>query len=589
MDGGGPVRDTRTPAPTDAKVANASRDAALRSTNTVIVHLPVLPKPNKPLDYCVLLEALAEDYLPTLLATSSMAASTAASTAASSTASSTASATTSATAHSTAAAGGAGACARAIKDALVRADRNAAEVMAEDMEIGSVPWRMVVHKTYFSKPRFAADLSEAVRATSPGVAARIPLYFHYPLKAHGLLPAAVSSSIGICTAVDPKALEHLTRKHLLSQHGPLQPYLPTGCGFEKLDAAAEEQVRSFVAENQVVIVKPSWGYAGQGILTSTDADTLIRHMKSLSRKYYEWRVEQYVARPLLYQGKKFHLGLYMMVVNRRNWKGCKAFFHDDQILVPALRAYNEGDWQVGEVHDTHASSLDYRCGSARQAFAKEFDAETCEKIQRNIATLCNAIKCVVEGADVRPPRGLEPELWYSFWRIDLMFERDFHPRLLELNSSPGVVYVEREYLGGLLRFIAQRAAKEYGRSLLKTEITTNGHPLKRKASDMGHGHSAPPNKREIDSRLSVSQLRTLLGPRAALSTNQTDAISTVALALSVNNADSPRLISTILEIVHPAALAQWRGSKGGIVNYAAEAGCSSSLGEASSMYCWDDV
>ncbi len=37
-----------------------------------------------------------------------------------------------------------------------------------------------------------------------------------------------------------------------------------------------------------------------------------------------------------YQGRKFHLGLYMVLLRHRQWPAARVLFHDDQLLVPAV-------------------------------------------------------------------------------------------------------------------------------------------------------------------------------------------------------------------------------------------------------------
>eukprot|EP00750_Incisomonas_marina_P010052 INCI16228.1.p1 GENE.INCI16228.1~~INCI16228.1.p1 ORF type:complete len:567 (-),score=97.28 INCI16228.1:1169-2791(-) len=253
------------------------------------------------------------------------------------------------------------------------------------------------------------------------------------------------------------------------------------------------------------MVKPSWGRASRGIRTSTDPEELIQHVRGAAqRKFSEWRVERYIERPLLVRGRKFHLGMYMLLLRHRDWPAARVLFHNDQIFVPALAEYRHSNWSDHDVHDTHASNLgSTRCGSAKAAL-EGTDSSTenasppvlsrpqAAKLQaglRRLEDACRAAVDAIGASKVGAYASLPAQVCYTMWRLDVMVEEtDLRPVLLEFNSVPGTVHVEKQFLCGLLRFCTQSALDAFAEG--KSGTATN-QPNPAGASNVSSAAVAP--------------------------------------------------------------------------------------------------
>jgi hypothetical protein len=72
--------------------------------------------------------------------------------------------------------------------------------------------------------------------------------------------------------------------------------------------------------------------------------------KSGPIKYYQVVVSEYIMNPLLFEGRKMHLRMYIIGTAR----GCKICRTAD--ISTAALPYTQGDWQNERVHDTHFKS-----------------------------------------------------------------------------------------------------------------------------------------------------------------------------------------------------------------------------------------
>ena len=79
-------------------------------------------------------------------------------------------------------------------------------------------------------------------------------------------------------------LHHVLMKHRMSRNEALRPFTQDGLDFERITGGALEQIRAFCGNHAVVIAKPSWGKAGAGILTSSDPDEIVAHVRKEQRK-----------------------------------------------------------------------------------------------------------------------------------------------------------------------------------------------------------------------------------------------------------------------------------------------------------------
>ena len=181
---------------------------------------------------------------------------------------------------------------------------------------------------------------------------KVLLYFSYDLQraSHQFAPGI---DVACANVIQKEVLNNVFMKHEMSQNESLKPFVQDGVDLEKFGPDSPDKITTLAKKHSALIAKPSWGKAGTGILTSSDPQAIIDHIRTLKDRYafcpllttplhvlaevgldfvvcryFEWRVERYIDNPLLFEGKKFHIGVYILLVRHISWKECKVYLVD---------------------------------------------------------------------------------------------------------------------------------------------------------------------------------------------------------------------------------------------------------------------
>lgn len=103
--------------------------------------------------------------------------------------------------------------------------------------------------------------------------------------------------------------------------------------------------------NDIKILKPYGGFAGDAILISKDKNELINWMKK-HNKYNSWLLQDYITNPDLVSGYKFHFRI-LILVRVEKGKSPQVFLARKYYYVRALNKYNTQNFYDTTVHDTH--------------------------------------------------------------------------------------------------------------------------------------------------------------------------------------------------------------------------------------------
>jgi HrpA-like RNA helicase len=201
------------------------------------------------------------------------------------------------------------------------------------------------------------------------------------------------------------------------------------------------------------IWRPEEGYAGRGIeVIETQEDLsqawLAREEARKSGKIdnlTEQRVllSEYIVDPVLFQGKKFHLRLYFLVVatptSRRS-----ALYKQGEIVVAKL-PYVKGDYNNKDVHDTHFK------GMLGYQFPQDYPYP--EQVDKILTETHAALTTLSQFALPTVKPYPESESGFEILGADVMIDTSEKIYILEINTKPSFIRNDQTRIDWLSRFL----------------------------------------------------------------------------------------------------------------------------------------
>jgi hypothetical protein len=172
-----------------------------------------------------------------------------------------------------------------------------------------------------------------------------------------------------------------------------------------------------------LIIKPSSRFAsgGKDIYIITNIKEFEEVKKKLI-KYENILVQEYLINPLLFNGYKFHLRIYLMISTYTKPQVFKI-----GKIITAKKKYIPNNFYDKNIHDTHIDS------TPRDIFFPEEYPGDSKNIFKQIKYLCNIIGNLLKNVKTYP----ENKFGYNIFGLDFMVQNDT-VYLLEMNSTPGM-------------------------------------------------------------------------------------------------------------------------------------------------------
>ncbi len=173
---------------------------------------------------------------------------------------------------------------------------------------------------------------------------------------------------------------------------------------------------------------------GQNIITTDRFDVWQKFMAgkiSLLQKrptliMNKWVLQEYIANPLLKNGRKFHLRLMLLYQPGRR----PSYYIHDARAALAEAPYKAGDWTNKDIHDTH---FHRRQGLMFPLDFPEIPSQQITNIYQQIDTIT---KYVVN--TITPNCYPDSQHCYEFFGLDLMITNDYKVKLIEVNDRIGL-------------------------------------------------------------------------------------------------------------------------------------------------------
>jgi hypothetical protein len=207
----------------------------------------------------------------------------------------------------------------------------------------------------------------------------------------------------------------------------LKPFLPYTVDFFSLE---------YTAGVFIVKIDSVDSYAGRGNFLVYDrksyitARNKVKEKVEMSERIAKKRadgknplkgvvISKYIVNPLLdSRGHKIHFRCYVMITTWGEHKICPFF-----LTITAGKPYVKGNYDDPDIHDTHM-----RTTPAIMFFEGD------ERVFKGVQVICEAIVAAVSKRKV--PAYKESRYGYQVLAPDIMFDANYKPYLLEINTTP---------------------------------------------------------------------------------------------------------------------------------------------------------
>ena len=189
------------------------------------------------------------------------------------------------------------------------------------------------------------------------------------------------------------------------------------------------------------IIKPVQGYAGAGIIISKDKKDIQKHIKKF-KKYSQWVLQKYIENPLLYENRKFHFRIYMLVHND------KFYYYQKGLVALANKIFTLTAFEDKDIHDT-------RFKDQVLLFPDIFETDLVDKIYVSIEEIIrelksNKIKCFPDS-----------KYCYQIFAMDLMILDNLDIKLLEINEKVSQKFIQPDFKKAFLESQIQTVVDSY--------------------------------------------------------------------------------------------------------------------------------
>ena len=247
---------------------------------------------------------------------------------------------------------------------------------------------------------------------------------NYKLHPKGVYDTAFRNQQAALKAALGGQIQDITDK--MNLYGTMRMYNPEGLRY--LPATRPIRNVSNVAFNEILIAKPKGGFLSQGIeLITNDAELQAFRTKTKD----EAIVSAYLTNPLLVDGLKFHLRVYLLLYVNQGYY--RAYMHNEVDVLTAAEPYQADNWRRREIH---LSGMEFT--TQPYAWPTSLAATTDAAV---LSRANNAIPSVVEAVAIAAGQRIAPYpeagAAMEILGLDIMFDQLGNAYLLEVNSKVG--------------------------------------------------------------------------------------------------------------------------------------------------------
>jgi mRNA (guanine-N7-)-methyltransferase len=180
----------------------------------------------------------------------------------------------------------------------------------------------------------------------------------------------------------------------------------------------------FPAEGGVWIWRPEGGWSGAGVHVIDSAATLKTVWEGFKSKKKRALISKYIMNPLLIDGFKFHVRIYMIVVSTP--EGKRAAIYKRGIIALSKKPYEARDFGNVDIHDTHINDKS-------RHYPDDFPGDI-QSFKTQMITILNSYFTKAQDDIKWYP---ESNAGYELYGCDFMIDKEGKVYLIEINSKPG--------------------------------------------------------------------------------------------------------------------------------------------------------
>ena len=189
------------------------------------------------------------------------------------------------------------------------------------------------------------------------------------------------------------------------------------------------------ANNSLWIIKLSTGKRALGI-------HLVASSEDIPRNRHQYIAQRYVTNPLLIDGRKFHIRLYLVITNLQP---LRALLHREGLVLFATKNYSTNLNTFGDfsIHLTNAAVADRteKKGVRNSILLSELWKRLHDVYKIDTKSIWKGIvdvmtKVVLSEECDRPLEQRTPATCFDVMGVDILLREDFQPVFLECNNGP---------------------------------------------------------------------------------------------------------------------------------------------------------
>ena len=179
--------------------------------------------------------------------------------------------------------------------------------------------------------------------------------------------------------------------------------------------------------NIIFIVKPvgHGACAGVGVTVVTNDKELEDIRKELCKKFKHIIISEYIQNPLLYEGRKFHIRMYILINSDATWS-----FWERGKAMTAKSPYKKGDWTNKLIHDSHGETTPKDIYFPEDILPKDKYSYVYQQMKIILSAVAKIIKPHIKCYE-------ESKYCCEVFGIDFMITDDYTVKLIEINAEAG--------------------------------------------------------------------------------------------------------------------------------------------------------
>ena len=222
---------------------------------------------------------------------------------------------------------------------------------------------------------------------------------------------------------------HLTFKDVIANKQLLYfnmlKYFPLICKKHMAKTRLLKDVKN-VKKGEILIVKPAGHGACSGVgVTVVTNNKELEAAKELNKKFNNIIVSEYIKNPLLFEKKKCHIRMYILINSDLTW----SFWKRGKAMTAAFD-YVKADWTNKKIHDSHGLT------TFKDIYFPEdiLPQNKIENILSQIKIILTSVAFIIE-KHIKCYE--ESKMCCEIFGIDFMITDDYIVKLIEINAEAG--------------------------------------------------------------------------------------------------------------------------------------------------------